>query len=143
MITAMHLLIYSDDAAATRTFLRDVLLLESVSARGAEPEEASADDWLIFAAGPCELAVHPTRAENERLTYESPQHHSIALMCDDLADTMAELEGRGAVFLGEAQDLGWGLAVTLQVPGAEDMLLYQPRHATAYAKGLTAERIRE
>ncbi|WOQ16571.1 VOC family protein [Raineyella sp. W15-4] len=140
MITAMHLLIYSDDAAATRTFLRDVLLLESVSvsAYDAETDEASVDDWLVFAGGPCEIAVHPTHAENEGTTYESPQHHSISLMCDDLADTMAELAGRGAVFTGEAQDLGWGLAVTVQVPGAEDMLLYQPRHATAYAKGLRA-----
>lgn len=140
MITAMHLLIYSDDAAATRTFLRDVLLLESVSvsAQSGEPDEASVDDWLIFAAGPCEVAVHPTHAEGVGATYESPKHHSISLMCDDLVDTMAELAGRGAVFTGEAQDLGWGLAVTLQVPGAEDMLLYQPRHATAYAKGLRA-----
>ncbi|QGF23744.1 VOC family protein [Raineyella fluvialis] len=136
MITAMHLLIYSDDAAATREFFRDVLLLESVSAREAEKEETSPDDWLIFAAGPCELAVHPTHAESAGETYDSPRHHSISLMCDDLEDTMAELAGRGAVFTGAAEDLGWGIAVTLQVPGAEDMLLYQPRHATAYAKGL-------
>lgn len=136
MIMAIHLLIYSDDAAATRAFLRDVLLLEAVSPRQEDTEESSAEDWLVFAGGPCEIAVHPTHAAGPGLTYESQQHHSISLMCDDLQETMAELSGRGAVFSGEPQDLGWGIAVTLQVPGAEDILLYQPRHPTAYARGL-------
>ena len=50
MITSIHTLIYSDDPAATRAFLRDVLGLSSVDA---------GDGWLIFALPPAELAAHP------------------------------------------------------------------------------------
>ena len=53
-------------------------------------------------------------------------------MCDDLDATVAELAGRGAAFAGEAQEMGFGRGVSMHVPGADDMLLYQPRHATAY-----------
>jgi hypothetical protein len=28
--------------------------------------------------------------------------------------------------------MGFGIGVNLKVPGADDMLLYQPRHAVAY-----------
>ncbi|SDB89925.1 hypothetical protein GA0111570_10746 [Raineyella antarctica] len=135
MITAMHLLIHSDDAAATRAFLRDVMLLEAVSPESPDDGSSSADDWLIFAGGPCEVAVHPTGTDGEAGTAAGPRH-SISLMCDDLAETMGELAGRGAVFAGEPEDRGWGIAVALLVPGAQDILLYEPRHATAYARGL-------
>lgn len=131
----MHLFLYSDDAPATRAFLRDVMLLESVSAQHGESEDSSVEDWLIFAAGPCELAVHPTGAGQDGAPAPVP-HHSISLLCDDLDETMAELAGRGAVFTSERQDLDWGITVTMQVPGAPDVLLYEPKHVTAYARGL-------
>ena len=56
-------------------------------------------------------------------------------MCDDLDATVAELSGRGAAFASEAQEMGFGRGVSLHVPGADDMLLYQPHHATAYHLG--------
>src|SRR5688572_9976198 len=56
MITSMHLLIYSDDAPATRAFLRDVLGLPFVEDAGPEP------GWLIFGTGRSELGVHPTHS---------------------------------------------------------------------------------
>lgn len=55
-------------------------------------------------------------------------------MCDDLKATMTELRGRGAEFSSEPQDMGFGVGEMLRVPGADDILLYQPRHATAYDK---------
>ena len=66
MITAVHTLIYSDDAPATRAFFRDVLGLTWVSDRdssdeGSDPKGESS--WLIFDTGPSELGVHPTRTE--------------------------------------------------------------------------------
>ena len=54
MITALHTLIYSDDAAATRAFLRDVVGLAHVD---------DGEGWLIFRTGPSELGVHPTSGE--------------------------------------------------------------------------------
>jgi hypothetical protein len=56
MITSIHTLIYSDDANATRAFLRDVLGWKYVA-------EDFDNDWLIFKSGPSELGVHPTHSE--------------------------------------------------------------------------------
>lgn len=53
-------------------------------------------------------------------------------MCDDLDATMADLSGRGATFAGEPNEMGFRRGVSLQVPGADDLLLHQPHHATAY-----------
>ncbi|HQV56842.1 MAG TPA: VOC family protein [Ilumatobacteraceae bacterium] len=130
-ITSVHTLIYSDDAAATRTFLREVLGWPYVAS--GEPNAASLDeDWLIFGSGRSELGVHPTMTVWEGEKYESPRHHEIALMCDDIQATVAELRGKGAEFNGEIADEGFGIGIKLKVPGADDILLYQPRHATAY-----------
>jgi catechol 2,3-dioxygenase-like lactoylglutathione lyase family enzyme len=126
MITAIHLLIYSDDAPATRAFLRDVLGFPFVEDAGAEP------GWLIFGTGPSEVGVHPTHAEWEGRSYESPRHHAIALMCDDVEATRAELAEKGATFSAPVTDEGYGLVTMLDVPGADPIQLYQPRHTTAY-----------
>ncbi len=45
---------------------------------------------------------------------------------------MTELSGRGVTFRGEAQEMGFGIGVRLAVPGADDMLLYQPHHKPAF-----------
>ncbi|HZA04232.1 MAG TPA: VOC family protein, partial [Propionibacteriaceae bacterium] len=63
---------------------------------------------------------------------QAPRHHSISIMCDDLDATVSELAARGAEFTGRAQEMGFGRGIMLRVPGADDMLLYQPQHATAY-----------
>ena len=65
MIAAIHLLIYSDDAEATRAFLRDVLGWPYV-------EEPDSGGWLIFKSGPSELGVHPTRQTHGEVTYDNP-----------------------------------------------------------------------
>jgi hypothetical protein len=53
-------------------------------------------------------------------------------MCDDILSTVAELKDKGAEFHGEVQDHGYGLVVMMAVPGADDIMLYEPRHALAY-----------
>ena len=132
MITAVHNLVYSDDAAATRAFFRDVLQWAYVSDDGSTGEEAAgADAWLIFRTGPSEVGVHPTRGP-EGSDWSAPRHHAMSLMCDDLKATMDELASRGASFTTEPADHGYGLVVMLAVPGADDIQLYQPRHTTAY-----------
>jgi catechol 2,3-dioxygenase-like lactoylglutathione lyase family enzyme len=86
MIAAIHLLIYSDDAEATRSFLRDVLGWQYV-------EEPDAPGWLIFKSGPSETGAHPTHQTHEGVTYDNARQHSISLMCD--AQRAPQSAGRG------------------------------------------------
>jgi predicted enzyme related to lactoylglutathione lyase len=118
MITGTHAIIYAEDAEKTRAFFRDVLDLPFVDAHGG---------WLIFKLPPAELGIHPESGE------AAPSgHHELYLMCDDLAQTMAELGAKGAEFDGQIQNAGFGLLATLIVPGANSIGLYQPRHVTAH-----------
>jgi catechol 2,3-dioxygenase-like lactoylglutathione lyase family enzyme len=126
VITAVHTLIYSDDPHATRAFLRDVLGWPYVD------HEASGPGWLIFGTGPSELGVHPTSSVHEGREYVSPRQHVISLMCDDVEATVRELEARGAEFTGPPEDYGFGIGTNLKVPGADEIMLYQPRHPKAY-----------
>ena len=72
MITAMHALVYSDDAAATRAFFRDVLRWPFVS----DDEGCEAADWLIFRSGRSEVGVHPTRVVTGRRHGSTPSRCS-------------------------------------------------------------------
>jgi catechol 2,3-dioxygenase-like lactoylglutathione lyase family enzyme len=130
MITGVHALVYADDADAARAFFRDVLEFPYVDAHGG---------WLIFRTGPSELGVHPTSggAGGEDEGGEGPgwhtgPHHEITLTCDDIRATVAELEARGAEFTQEIKEQGFGLTAMLKVPGAGDVMLYEPRHAVAF-----------
>lgn len=126
MITACHTLVYSDDADATRAFFRDVLGFPGVDAGTGD------HNWLIFRTGPSELGVHPTGGTHEGADRSSPRHHAISFIVDDLDATMPELRERGAVFTSGPDDHGYGIVAMVQVPGADDVQLYQPRHRTAY-----------
>ena len=125
MITSIHTLIYSDDANATRAFLRDVLGWKYVA-------EDFDDNWLIFNSGPSEMGVHPTHSEWEGQTYDHPRHHAIALMCDDIEATVGELRAKGAQFRGPIEQREYGRVIMMIVPGADDIQLYQPSHKLAY-----------
>lgn len=127
MIHAVHTLIYSDDPEATRAFLRDVLGWPYVDDPGSEP------GWLIFKTGPSEMGIHPTSDTYKGETYSYPRHHSISLICDDVQATRADLEGKGAEFSGGIEDMGFGLGTMLKLPGADDILLYQPKHRVAHS----------
>ena len=124
MLTALHTLIYSDDPEATRAFFRDVL---------GWPYVESAPGWLIFKTGPSELGVHPTSGTQEGHDYSYPLQHKVSLMCDDIEATVAELEARGAEFSGPPEDTGFGIAAHLKLPGAGEIMLYEPRHPEAHS----------
>jgi hypothetical protein len=110
-ITGVHALLYSSDAEGLRTTLRDVLGWTSVDA---------GDGWLIFKLPPAELGVHPADAPS----------HQLSVLCDDVAATMADLRAKGIEFKGEPEDQGWGIAVTMVLPGGVELMLYEPRHQT-------------
>jgi hypothetical protein len=111
-ITGAHVLLYTSQPEELRAVLRDVIGWTYVDAH---------DGWLIFALPPAELGVHPA---------ETPSHE-LTLMCDDLDATVAELRAKGIEFRGEPEDQGFGIVMTMVLPGDVEMLLYEPRHTTA------------
>jgi catechol 2,3-dioxygenase-like lactoylglutathione lyase family enzyme len=119
MITALHALVFAEDPDAARAFVRDVLGFRSSDTGGG---------WLIFKSGPSELAVHPSSWEHPGETGSTDQRFDVSLMCDDLKQTMAELTAKGAEFIGDVRDEGWGLVARLMVPGAGEMTLYEPSY---------------
>jgi catechol 2,3-dioxygenase-like lactoylglutathione lyase family enzyme len=112
-VTGAHVLIYTSEPDALRAVFRDVFGWKHVDA---------GDGWLIFALPPAELAAHPSEHEVRR---------DLSLMCDDLGATMAELRAKGIEFEGEPLDEGWGITVTMLLPGDTRLMLYEPRHPTA------------
>jgi catechol 2,3-dioxygenase-like lactoylglutathione lyase family enzyme len=114
-VTAAHVLLYSPEADALRAFFRDALGWRHLDA---------GDGWLIFALPPGEVAVHPS---------EGATHHELALMCDDVHATAAELREKGVEMRGEPEDKGWGIAVMMVLAGGVEVLLYEPRHPVAAA----------
>jgi catechol 2,3-dioxygenase-like lactoylglutathione lyase family enzyme len=111
-ITGAHVLLYTPQADELRTVLSEAFGWSHVDA---------GDGWLIFALPPAEVAVHPS----DRAV------HELSLMCDDIGATMDELRAKGIEFRGEPVNRGWGIVVTMVLPGGLEMLLYEPRHETA------------
>jgi hypothetical protein len=112
VINGLHLLLYSQDAAADRAFIRDVL---------GWPAVEDAPGWLIFKTPVSELGVHPT---------DGPPTSELHLMCDDLSATAAELAAKG-VPIGEVSEQPYGIVTTVTLPSGARLGLYQPRHALA------------
>lgn len=115
MIKGFHAILFSADAEADRAFFRDVLGWPFVDAR---------DGWLIFAAPPAELALHPV---------EGSQRHEFYLMCDDVKATVDELERKGVELARPIGDQGFGLIAYLRLPGGSELGIYEPRHPSPLA----------
>ena len=112
-VTGVHALIYTSEPEAVRKIFRDVFGFEHVDA---------GDGWLIFKLPPAELGIHPA---------EHIVRRDVSFMCDDIGATMAELQVKGIEFSGEPEDEGFGISVTMILPGGAEVLLYEPRHPTA------------
>lgn len=111
-VTGVHAMLYTSEPEELRRVLGEVLGWRHVDA---------GDGWLIFALPPAEMGVHPA---------DAPAHR-ISLMCDDLDATIAELRAKGVEIAGTPNDEGFGITVTVVLPGGVDVLLYEPRHPTA------------
>jgi catechol 2,3-dioxygenase-like lactoylglutathione lyase family enzyme len=120
MITGTHAIIYADDADKARAFFRDVLELPNIDAHGG---------WLIFKLPPAELGIHPVGGP---ATDVPGGHHELYLLRDNVEATVADLTAKGVEFTAPIEDQGFGLLARLRVPGAGEIGLYQPKHATAY-----------
>ena len=112
MFSGAHMIIYSTDAEADRTFFRDVLRFPAVDA---------GEGWLIFALPPAEIAVHPA-TENGK--------HEVYLMCQDIKASIQTLAEHN-VKCAPVSDRGWGLLTYLSLPGGGKLGLYEPRHPVA------------
>jgi catechol 2,3-dioxygenase-like lactoylglutathione lyase family enzyme len=123
MITGSHAIIYAEDAEKARAFFRDVLGWPHVDAH---------DGWLIFKMPPAELGIHPAAAGDDPGHAASSGHHELYLMCENVEETVADLTAKGVEFTTGIESQGFGLLVRLRVPGAGEIGLYQPRHATAF-----------
>lgn len=119
MIGGMHTIFYSKDAEALRGFFHNVLRLRSVDA---------GHGWLIFAAPPSELAVHPA---------EGNGYAEVFLMCANLEKTIAELRKRGAEFSESITEQRWGRIARLKLPDGQSMGLYEPSHPMAIRMSAT------
>jgi hypothetical protein len=115
MIKGVHAMFYSPQADELRAFLRDKLGLPFADTGGG---------WLIFALRDAEIGSHPA----------GTARHEISLYCDDLRQTMSELEGRGVEFEGGVSEEEWGWLTHLKLPGGGTLELYQPKYSTAGAQ---------
>jgi catechol 2,3-dioxygenase-like lactoylglutathione lyase family enzyme len=120
LIAGAHVIVFAEDAETARAFFRDALGFPSVDA---------GDGWLIFASPPGELAVHPGAGWGEKVG-----GHELLFMCHDIERTVAELTSKGVEFVSTISDEGWGLITRLKVPGAGEIGLYEPKHASPLAE---------
>jgi catechol 2,3-dioxygenase-like lactoylglutathione lyase family enzyme len=116
MIFGSHVIVYSRDATADRSFFRDVLGLSSVDA---------GDGWLIFALPPAEVAVHPA---------EENVGSELYFMCVDLKAEMQALGGKG-VQCSDVTEARWGSVTRIRLPGGGEVGLYQPKHPSPLIPG--------
>jgi hypothetical protein len=115
MIRGMHAMFFSSKAAELRAFLRDALSLPAADVGGG---------WLIFDAPEADLGVHPTEGD------EPPSGTAdISFYCDDIHETVRELQGRGVEFTQPVEDHGYGLVTYFRVPGDFTVQLYEPKYA--------------
>jgi hypothetical protein len=116
MINGAHVVIYSKDPEADRSFFRDVLQFPSVDA---------GHGWLIFAMPPLEVAFHDSEQ------HESGNHDKLELyfMCDDVVATLKDLKSK-KVQVSEVKEQRWGNLASLTLPGGGKIGIYEPKHAS-------------
>ena len=115
MIKGVHAMFYSSEVEELRSYVRDKLGLPGTDVGGG---------WLIFDVPEADLGCHPASDEDR---HQSGNHY-VSFYCDDINETVAELEGRGVEFVDEITDVGYGLAIHFEMPGGVPVELYQPAY---------------
>ena len=109
MIRGMHAVLFTPQAEKARTFINEKLGFTHVDA---------GDGWLILDVPQAEIGVHPGE----------DSHHEISFWCDDIEETVRDLQAKGVEFQLPVKDQGFGLTATFRMPGGLEVLLYEPRH---------------
>ncbi len=112
MFSGSHVVIFSNDAEADRALMQRLMGGHAVDA---------GEGWMIYAMPPAEIAVHPPYGDNRC---------ELHMMCDDIEETRARLAELG-LESKPAEDMGYGLVSSFQMPGGTTIGFYQPRHETA------------
>jgi predicted enzyme related to lactoylglutathione lyase len=120
LITGAHAVLFSPEAERVRAFLDEVLGFPSVDAGGG---------WPIFALPPAELAVHPSGGAADS-SEGAGGHTELYLMCDDLQETLQDLERRGVQRTRPIHEERWGTVTAIRLPDGGELPLYQPKHPT-------------
>ncbi|HRJ27345.1 MAG TPA: VOC family protein [Fimbriimonadaceae bacterium] len=115
MIRGVHTMFYSDQAAALRAFMRDVLGFSATDV---------GDGWLIFDLPEADMGIHPTDHPGSPASGTA----EISFYCDDIQSTVDELQGRGVEFVSDIEDHGYGWVTRMKVPGGFEIQLYQPKY---------------
>jgi catechol 2,3-dioxygenase-like lactoylglutathione lyase family enzyme len=122
MIRGVHTMFYSSEPKALRAFLRDKLRF---------PCTDVGEGWLIFDLPEADMGCHPAdETEGAR-----SGTHDVSFYCDDIEQTVAELQARGVEFTGPVVDRGYGLVTFFRVPGGFEVQLYQPRYTKSHSNG--------
>lgn len=124
MIGGVHTILYSQQPEAVRAFFRDVLEFPCVDAGGG---------WLVFAAPPSEIGIHPADTHNH--------HEELFLMCPDIKAEVTRLKAKGVEFTAPITEQPWGLLTQLKLPDGKKLGLYQPTHPMAIRMRSSAERV--
>jgi hypothetical protein len=107
---------YSSHAEELRTFFRDKIGLQGTDV---------GDGWLIFDVPEADLGVHPNQTHQGEVRSGTAD---ISFYCDDIAQTVEELKGKGVEFTQEIEDHGYGLVTNFKAPGDFVVQLYQPKY---------------
>lgn len=128
MFIGTHILLYSADPIADRTFISDVLGFKFID---------TGDGWLIFKTPTAEMGVHPLSGPSMPAAAAEGQAPdrgfmvaTIWLMVEDIAAARQLLAEKG-VDTPEPNNEGWGLATFFSLPGGGRLGLYQPLIDTA------------
>ena len=113
MIRGVHTMFYSSQAEALRAFLRDKLQFPYTDVGGG---------WLIFDMPEADMGCHPA----DEQPGSTPGTHAISFYCDDVENTVAELQARGVEFTKPIENHGYGLVTYFKMPGNVEVQLYQP-----------------
>jgi predicted enzyme related to lactoylglutathione lyase len=117
MIRGVQTMFYSTDAAATRSFKRDKLGL---------PFTDVGEGWLLLDLPAGDMGVHPA---DDAQPHARPGTHAISLFCDEIEQTVADLQRKGVEFLAPIEDHGYGLVTFFTMPGGITIQLYQPHYS--------------
>ncbi|HXJ57513.1 MAG TPA: VOC family protein [Verrucomicrobiae bacterium] len=116
MIKGVHTMFYSSQPEELRAFLRDKLGF---------PHTDVGEGWLIFDLPEADMGCHPA----DPAEGAPPGTHDISFYCDDIQQTVEELQRRGVEFIGGIADHGYGLVTHFKMPGGVEVQLYQPRYS--------------
>ncbi|HXV78004.1 MAG TPA: VOC family protein [Candidatus Polarisedimenticolaceae bacterium] len=88
------------------------------------PHSDVGDGWLIFDLPEADMGCHPADEGSE--DGKPSGTCDISFYCEDVVQTVKELEARGVEFVDEVENHGYGLVTHFSMPGGIVAQLYQP-----------------